>query len=181
MKSHPRKKKSAKQSTPLKRGDKKPVKKKVAKEKKITQPSMNTLRVYNQLIKRGIPVKINEEGALVVDLKKVNVRIRYTKSGKSYATYELREEGAEDITGNYETLMSNLDEIYSYIQDYEKYYLEENPEISQLILDEGLKVTTEMHQHLVTMYFGIKMPILFLKKYAFLIQAFEKGKVQILN
>lgn len=155
-----------------------PTKKKPARSNRIKKPSDKTLRVYNQLIKRGIPVIINEDGGLVFDLTKVNVSVKYTKTGKKYATFELREDGAEDITGNYETLMAKLEEIYSYIQKYEIYYLEQNPELTPIIMDEEIGVTTEMHQHLVTMNFGIRMPILFLKKYAFLIQAFENGKVK---
>ncbi len=155
-----------------------PKKKKAAAVKK---PSIKTLQAYNELIKRGIPVLLNEQGDLIVDPNKVNVSIKYTKDGKQYATFELREEGAEEVTKNYDSVMEHLKLIYDYIQDYERQYFENNPELSELIKNDELGVTTQTHQHIFTMIVGIQIPLFFLKKYAFLINAYEKGRIQIIN
>lgn len=171
------KKKSIKKA--VKKTSKTPIKKKSIS--KIKSPSQKTLKAYNKLVKSGIPVILNKDGNLVIDLKKVNIKISYTKSGNKYMSYELREEGAELLPNDYESILEILKNMYSYIKEYEKDYYEENPELCQLINEETLGITTEMQQHLVTMNLGLKVILNFLENRAFLIQAYENGKVQIIN
>lgn len=191
MKKQAKNKKESGKSIQKKKTTKKVLKKPTLKKREIIQPNKKllnakekiklhekSLELYNECIKKGIPVTMDEFGELKFDYTKVNIRITYNEDGTQEARVSVRDTNYEEFISTYRTFYDYMIKVKEYIRECEQNYFLENP-IFEDIANAG--ISTGETDHLTMMSESTDVFINFLEKYQFLFNAFENGKIKFLN